>query len=188
MKNKRTIALLGPESTGKTEISLWLSKSLQGVYYDEIARDYVANLGRPYQVSDLDTILSLQIDQYRKMQRSDGQLHVFDTEFIITKIWYEWVYGLTPVQFGSILTQMKFDLYLLCSPDLPWIPDPVRENGGENRIKLFEIYRKELEQYGYCYRIVIGTGTDRYFCALNHVLEVFPELRKEYDSKNFSRK
>ena len=29
------------------------------------------------------------------------------------------------------ISQASFDLVLLCAPDIPWIPDPVRENGGE---------------------------------------------------------
>jgi nicotinamide riboside kinase len=53
-----------------------------------------------------------------------------------------------------------FDLYLLCEPDLPWQPDPVREHGND-RDYFFEWYKKEIEQTGKPYVIVNGTGNQR---------------------------
>jgi nicotinamide riboside kinase len=49
----------------------------------------------------------------------------------------------------------------LCLPDLPWEPDPVRENGGENRLKLFNLYRKELQHYGFNFVEISGIGEAR---------------------------
>ncbi|HON17624.1 MAG TPA: ATP-binding protein [Salinivirgaceae bacterium] len=178
MINKKiSIAILGPESTGKTELALYLARHFGGVYYEEISRKYVEALNRPYQIDDLDVITNLQIEQYHSMCESDKFFHVFDTEFIITKIWYEWVFKQLPVDFKNILVELRFDLYLLCSPDIPWIPDPVRENGGEARNKLFDEYKNELQRFGYNFRIVEGDGQQRINCALSHLFDVFPVLK-----------
>jgi nicotinamide riboside kinase len=44
---------------------------------------------------------------------------------------------------------------------LPWEADPVRENGGENRIKLYEQYKLELKHYNFNFVEIYGTGIDR---------------------------
>jgi nicotinamide riboside kinase len=163
---KIRIAVIGPESTGKTELALWLANHLNGVYYQEIARDYVAGLNRHYNISDIDNIVQMQVEQYRNMEQSKMKFHVFDTEIIITKIWYEWVYGQLPIDFKSIIDYTHFDFYLLCATDIPWIPDSVRENGGEAREKLFSVYESELRFFGFRYGIVSGFDEKRRKCAL----------------------
>ncbi|MGI6478381.1 MAG: AAA family ATPase [Salinivirgaceae bacterium] len=170
--NKFKIAVIGPESTGKTELSLWLANELKGDYYPELARDYIENLGREYEKSDLDIITQLQVEQYDTMLKSKNRIHVFDTELIITKIWYEWVYKLLPIDFIKRMYYMQFDLYLLCFPDIPWFPDLVRENGGEARNQLFDIYKSELEYFGYTYGIVSGLNNERRQKALN-IIKLF---------------
>jgi nicotinamide riboside kinase len=56
------------------------------------------------------------------------------------------------------ISNCPIDLYLLCCPDLPWEADSVRENGGENRLKLFEEYRNELIRYGFNFVEIRGSG------------------------------
>ncbi len=174
-ENKIKIAVIGPESTGKTELSLWLANKLNGIYYPELARDYVENLGRQYKKTDLDIITQNQLRQYDKMLISANRIHVFDTELIITKVWYEWVYGLLPIKFKQYMEHMKFDFYLLCLPDIPWQPDSVRENGGEARDDLFNVYKSELEYFGYNYGIVSGTEDIRRQIALNILNNYFKD-------------
>ncbi|MBQ4229942.1 MAG: hypothetical protein II671_00155, partial [Salinivirgaceae bacterium] len=52
-------------------------------------------------------------------------------------------------------------LHLLCLPDIPWVPDAVRENGGPMREKLSAIYRNELETFGLPYVEIGGNGEMR---------------------------
>ena len=65
------------------------------------------------------------------------------------------------------------DLFLLCSPDLPWEADPVRENGGETRIKLFDQYREELKHYGFNFVEISGTGDDRLTNAIAAIRDFY---------------
>jgi nicotinamide riboside kinase len=65
------------------------------------------------------------------------------------------------------------DLFLLCRPDLPWEADPVRENGGENRLKLFELYRSELKHYGFNFVEIGGVGEERLNNAIAAVRDFY---------------
>jgi hypothetical protein len=52
---------------------------------------------------------------------------------------------------------------------LPWIPDTIRENGGERREQLFQLYQKELDYFGFNYQIVSGVETARFNNAVSHI-------------------
>jgi len=56
----------------------------------------------------------------------------------------------------------------LCRNDIDWQPDGVREN--ENiRALLFDKYKQELDNYGFSYSIISGTGVDRLTSAINSI-------------------
>lgn len=158
-QNNKRIAITGPESTGKTVMSEYLAGHFQGLWVPEYAREYVCQLDRHYLYDDLETIARKQIGQYEAMKAS--RLVFFDTWLVITKVWFDWAYGKVPAFVEDAILECPIDLYLLLKPDLPWEADPARENGGENRIRLYERYKAELDQYGFQYKEVGGIGEER---------------------------
>ena len=170
------IVITGPESTGKTTLAKQLAEHFNGQFLPEYSREYIANAGRNYTYSDVEAIAIAQVEQYRTTIRSSEKLYFFDTWLIITKVWFEWVFKRTPEWLEEMIVNCPVDLYLLCLPDLPWEADPVRENGGENRLKLFDQYRNELNQYGFRFVEIGGTGDVRFQCAVeavNNILKLF---------------
>lgn len=167
----RKVVVTGPESTGKTELSEALALKLNARWIPEFARTYVEKLDRSYQYTDLEVIARHQIRQeIEEAERNPNGIIFFDTWLIITKVWFEVVYGKYPGWLEEHIACSKIDLFLVCRPDLPWIPDPVRENGGEMRERLFERYCKEIEGYGFNFEIVEGFGEDRVKNAYRHLL------------------
>ncbi len=154
------IVITGPESTGKSVLAEMLAAYFGGKVEPEYARKYVADLGRPYKKSDVITIALEQIRQFRESKQSAGTVF-FDTGLIITKVWLELVFEADTGWISREIMNAGIDLYLLCAPDIPWIPDPLRENGGEMRDRLFEIYKSNLELFHLQYRIITGTGEER---------------------------
>lgn len=167
----RKIVITGPESAGKTELSKALALKMNVLWIPEYARTYVEKLGRPYQFSDLEIIARYQIQQETdvSIKVGDGVI-IFDTWLIITKVWFEVVYGRSPEWLEKHIASSKIDLFLVCRPDLPWVPDAVRENGGEMRETLFDRYCREIENYGFNYEIVEGVGDARLNHAFSHLL------------------
>ena len=166
----RKIVVTGPESTGKTDLSEALAAKMNARWIPEYARGYIENLGRPYRYEDLEIIARQQIQQEKEAADvTDEGILILDTWLIITKVWFEMVYGKSPVWMEVYITSANIDLFLVCSPDLPWIADPVRENGGEMRNKLFERYCREIEKFGFEYEIVTGFGEDRLNNACKHL-------------------
>jgi NadR type nicotinamide-nucleotide adenylyltransferase len=155
------IAVTGPESTGKTTLAKQLAEKFNGRYIPEYAREYVENLPKHYTFEDIEIIAKNQVGQYLSTINSSETILIFDTWLIITKVWFNWVYGRMPGWLEDRVKGCPIDLFLLCSPDLPWEADSVRENGGENRIKLFEQYRLELKHYNFNFVEISGAGNDR---------------------------
>ena len=164
-----TIVLTGPESTGKSLLSEFLAKKLDGIWIPEFAREYISKINRPYTYSDLEFIAKTQINQRKVAERKVKEFLILDTWLIITKIWFIEVYERFPEWIDETINNYPVDLYLLCEPDIPWVPDPLRENGGERRNYLFRRYFDEIMKTGVPYEIVSGVNDGRYNNALNKV-------------------
>jgi NadR type nicotinamide-nucleotide adenylyltransferase len=163
----KRIVVTGPESTGKTELSNNLAKRLNCVFIPEYAREYVENLGKKYTYSDVENIARYQIKQEKLFEEKVSNILIFDTWLIVTKVWFDLVFGKCPDWVVSHIKLSKIDFFLVCNTDLPWIFDPVRENGGEKREQLLELYCKEIKSFGFNYGLVEGFGPKRIENALD---------------------
>jgi NadR type nicotinamide-nucleotide adenylyltransferase len=168
----KNIVITGAESTGKSALTRWLANHFQAPFIPEYARDHIENLGRKYQFSDVEFIARKQIQQLNELQKTNPPLVFSDTWLIITKIWFEEVYGRKPEWLEHEITNAKIDLFLVCDTDLPWIPDPVRENGGEKRLYLQKKYIETIEKYDFNYKIVRGKDEFRFTCALKYISQM----------------
>src|SRR5512133_2288419 len=112
LKEIRRIVITGPECTGKSTLVVQLASHYNTDFVSEYARDYVANLGRPYTYEDVVHIAEVQVQQAKKNYQSKNNLLFLDTYLIITKGWFEVVYGHYPEWIDHELELNKVDLYL----------------------------------------------------------------------------
>lgn len=172
METVNRIVVTGPESTGKTKIASYLADRFNCTWIPEYARYYIENLQSKYDYADIEAIARKQVQDYKSY--SSGGIIIFDTWLIITKIWFREVYHKYPEWLQESIDTLKIDLYLLCSPDLAWESEPVRESGGkEKREKLYRAYETEIIKTGVPYGIIQGTGRLRYKNAEKIVLKQF---------------
>ncbi len=168
------IGIIGPESTAKSTLSQQLAKHFGGVYIPEYARTYIENLSHPYTYQDVENIAQHQIQQLNtskllNIQNSKpSNLFFYDTELIITKVWFLHKYNRCPDFLLEALKQNPIDFYLICAPDLPFIPDPLREN-PDLRDYLFDWYIREIQTQNKPYAIVSGFNEARIKSASNAV-------------------
>ena len=166
---KKIIAVTGPESTAKSTLTNELSQYFQAISFPEYAREYLAEKGHHYTYADVEEIARKQVTQYEEAQYSDCEWVIFDTWLIITKVWFEWVFDRTPDWIEQAIADHPVDLYLLCKPDIPWEPDPLREHGGEEREQLYQLYKNELVSRGLPFTEIGGMGEERVLNAIQAV-------------------
>jgi nicotinamide riboside kinase len=165
-----SIVICGPESTGKSTLTALLAAHYNTFGLTEYARDYVERLKRPYAINDVETIARRQIAQYdRCLRRFSGhEIVFFDTFLIITKVWFQEVYGVCPVWLHEAIKTLSPNLVLLCKPDIDWKFDRVREN-GDRRESLFRRYQEELIRYNILFKYVEGNGSVRVQNAIGQI-------------------
>lgn len=146
------VGIIGPESTGKSSLARYLAKRYKGTYVPEYARTYVEQKGTTeVSFDELCEIARYQIEQIR----SYSEVVFFDTELIVTKVWFDYAFGKVPVWFEEAIRQYPMDVYLLTYPDLPWVPDPARSNGSDEiRQELFQRYESEIQALDIPYYII----------------------------------
>ncbi|MBS1946440.1 MAG: ATP-binding protein [Bacteroidetes bacterium] len=168
MQPLKKIAIIGPESTGKSSLCELLARHYQTKWVPEYAREYLLARGKEYTYDDLLTIAKGQIaleDKASRQLEACGQqssnpldkstvasltaycssLLLIDTDMYVMKVWCEFVFGKCHQFIIDQIAERKYDLYLLCCTDLPWVQDELREYPDPGtREKLFHIYKDLL--------------------------------------------
>jgi NadR type nicotinamide-nucleotide adenylyltransferase len=168
LKLKRVV-ITGPECTGKTTLTKQLATHFNTICIPEYARQYIAGLDRRYDYHDVLHIAETQLRQHNDFNNETNTLVFFDTYLIITKVWMDIVFKRHPSWIDDELAKNTIDLYLLCNTAITWVADPVRENGGEMREKLYELYKNELHRFNCNYKVISCTGIHRLHQAIKAV-------------------
>lgn len=170
----KKVAIIGPESTGKSTLSQGLANHFNEPFVPEYGRKYLEENGANYTPADLLAISKGMLIWEDKMMSIAKNLLFCDTDLIMMKVWYEVKYGKCHPWVLQQLTTKPYDFYLLCSPDFPWEEDPLREN-PEIREELFARYEQELKNYGFPYQIIEGVN-NRLAMAINVIQQNFSYL------------
>jgi NadR type nicotinamide-nucleotide adenylyltransferase len=189
MQHLKKIVIIGPESTGKSTLCELLAMHYQTKWVPEYAREYLLTNGKEYAYEDLLTIAKGQLAQEDEISSqfsvSSFQFAVqapnspfithhsplfIDTDMYVMKVWCEFVFGKCHQWIIDQIIKRKYDLYLLCNTDLPWVKDELREYPDlETREKLFHIYKDILINQTTPWAEVKGAAEERLKTAIGAV-------------------
>jgi NadR type nicotinamide-nucleotide adenylyltransferase len=151
------IALTGPESCGKSTLAAILAKHYKADLVEEYAREYITKWGGAYERKDMDEMARTH---HMKIKLSQNSIQIIDTDFIVFKVWSEHKYNKSSKLINELVDQSLFDLHILCTPDIPWEEDPIREN-PRDREYLFGKFEQSLQQLNRNFIIVNGSPENR---------------------------
>jgi NadR type nicotinamide-nucleotide adenylyltransferase len=141
----KKVVVIGPECTGKSDLSQFLASHFKTDWVPEYARSYIENLVRPYAQHDLLTIAHGQIRIEDEWTRGINSSVLFcDTNLYVIKIWSLFKFGNCNEEILQQIATRQYDLYLLTFIDVPWEDDPQREH-PDKRYELYEAYLNEMK-------------------------------------------
>ena len=195
------IVITGPESTGKSTLSEQLAHAFQTVWCPEFARHFLSRQPEKvlpsaeapngnYDYDDLLTIARGQIALENEMAENAIQswssqtkpltrqpVLFIDTDMYVMKVWSEFVFGKCHPYILQQIEQRRYDFYLLCNTDLPWVKDDLREYPDPAvRNNLLRLYEDILMNQPVPWSLVSGTAAERVTSAENAIQHHFPYL------------
>ena len=157
----KKIALIGPESTGKTTLCAYLAAHYNTVWVPEMARQYIGSLERKYTLEDIEYCTKVQLNEEERLLKGANKFLFCDSEMIIAKVWCEDVFKSVPPWIEEMVNTNLYSMHLLMLPDIPFEHDTVREN-PHRREFFFNWYKQELEERKFPYEVIGGTGEERF--------------------------
>lgn len=151
----KRIIITGPESSGKSTLAQALGKELELPVVEEYALEYLQATKGNYTFEDLAEIAEGQHQSEMEALEKFGPPIICDTSMLVIKVWTEVRFGQVDPLVLKYLSERSNDLYLLCKPDLDWVPGPFRENPND-RDQLFEKYLEFLVSNRYHWGLIEG--------------------------------
>lgn len=167
----KKVVVIGPECTGKSELSEFLAKAFKTVWVEEYARTYIDNLQRPYNQSDLLNIAKGQLLLEDTWAPQANRLLICDTDLYVIKIWSTFKYGYCDPEILQTIASRKYDLYLLTYVDIPWEADPQREHPDQREL-LYALYLKEMRNQAVPFTEIKGSREARRKLATDSVKKI----------------
>ena len=162
------IALLGAESTGKTQLAEHLLAAMQScgvsvTHVPETLRQWCDAHKRTPQVHEQSAIAMAQADKVLSVQH--GWV-IADTTALMTAIYSDFLFQDPTLYAMALQHQALFDVTLLMGLDLPWVPDGLQRDGAHVRAPVDGLLRQALSRAKLPFQVVYGHGPARLNAAL----------------------
>ena len=163
------IAFTGPESSGKTTLSKWLSTELlDSVYIPEFAREYLEER-KIIRASENDFIQIVK-PQCSLFNHASATTHqIFDTDIFVLRVWNDEIFKLNIPEL-EILPSYGMNIHFLCAPDVEWEEDALRSAPAQSeRERLLEKYKIELRNSQVNFIILSGSLDEKKSLILSSI-------------------
>ena len=181
------IALLGAESTGKTQLSGELAQALRArgktvEVVAEVLREWCAREGRTPRPEEQ---LPIAQEQERRVDEAATRADVVisDTTSVMVAIYSAMLFE-DGTLYNFALDRLRgYDVTLLTGLDIPWVADGLQRDGPHVREPVDALIRDALAKANVPYRMVYGTGAQRLENALTAIDALSASERATEDSK-----
>jgi nicotinamide riboside kinase len=166
----RTVALLGAESTGKTQLSHQLAAHFRAAgarvaVVPEVLREWCTAAGRTPRPEEQ---LPIAQEQERRVDaaRDGADLVIADTTALMVAIYSAMLFEDGTLYRFALQRQRGYDATLLTGLDLPWVADGLQRDGPHVQGPVDALLREALQKAQVPFHVVYGSGPGRLASAL----------------------
>ena len=178
MKRPFVIAILGAESTGKSQLAQALASHLEGslegslkarvTWVPEWLRAWCDQQGRTPQPHEQEAIAREQI-RLIEAACASHEVVVCDTTAVMTAVYSHLLFNDRTLDDLAVQAHRRVDLTLLTALDVPWQADSHQRDGPHVREPVDRAIRSLLSQNDMSWLTVTGLGPQRLAVAIQHV-------------------
>lgn len=182
------IALLGAESTGKTQLSWGIAAALQSLglhvtVVPETLREWCEAHNRTPLAHEQ---LEIAQQHAQRIFSIDHGWVIADTSPLMTAVYSDFIFQDKSLYAQALLEQASFDITLVMGLDLEWIADGLQRDGAHVREPVDSLLRQALQSAGLPFKVIYGQSDARLSAALmaiqNGLHGLSPELGKNLAS------
>jgi nicotinamide riboside kinase len=171
----KRIALLGAESTGKTQLARQLVVALRApdrntAMVPEVLREWCAREGRTPMAHEQPAIAQ---EQARRVLALDTvEIIIADTTPLMTALYSHLLFGDESLYDFALAHQRMYDVTLVTGLDLPWQADGLQRDGPHVREPVDALLRAALSRSGVTWQVIYGHGAARLEKAMNAIYSI----------------
>lgn len=121
------VAIVGPESSGKSTLAAELARRYGTLHVGEYVRPYLDLLGRTEgTLDDIEAIARGQLAAEDALAGHTNRILFCDTNLVATIVWSQMLFGQCPQSVVEANVRRRYALVLVTAPDVPYTADPQR--------------------------------------------------------------
>lgn len=172
MNKPLAVALLGAESTGKTQLALalaahWQTQGLTAVAVAEVLRAWCDHAGRTPKPHEQVAIAQEQAHRTLAALATPGVHRVIaDTTPLMTAVYSDKLFQDRSLYAVALAHHSIYTHTLLTGLDLPWVADGIQRDSPAVQAPVDTMVRSALGSAGIVFQVVYGQGEERLHNAL----------------------
>lgn len=155
----KKVCFYGSESTGKSTMAKKMAQHYNTEFVPEVAREIITS--NDFTLEDVITIGKEQVERVVEKSKLANKILFCDTDTITTQIYSEQYLQKVPEILYQLEREVKYDIYFLFEPDVPWVSDGLRDL-GYRREEMAMKFKTALEKRNIPYVPVRGTWEERF--------------------------
>lgn len=160
MEAIKKVCFYGPESTGKSTMAKRMAELYKTEWVPEVSREFVST--NDFTIDDIINIGHAQTERILEKTKTANKILFCDTDLITTQIYCRHYLKTVPPILFELEKLIKYDLYFLFEPDVPWIADGMRDLGeSDKRKEMLVVFMSELDKRNINYVPVNGNWEER---------------------------
>lgn len=167
----KLIAILGAESTGKTNLAQALAGQLNCPWVAEYLRDFCAEKNRTPQPQEQRGIMTAQMDREKQalsIATTNQAPFVFcDTTPLQTAVYSDYIFSDDSLYAEAKAWHSRYALTLVLALDIDWVADGLQRDGAHVRETIHAMIVRALGETNAIVSLIHGYGEMRYQHAVN---------------------